>query len=137
MSRRLFVAATLSAALAAPMATAQQTVAAEITRAGPVQITIHRHDFLTPQETAVLELIATNADARGLFLGPEGDFAALALAPRDGLLAAGGMDVQPTAQAVAQLPDAATARARALELCEAARRAGPACVVVLEVAPSR
>ncbi len=137
MPRHLFVIATLAAMLAAPMAPAQQTVAAEVTRAGPVQITLHRHGFLSAQDLAVLDLIATNTEARGLFLGPEGDFAALALAPNDGLLAAGGADVQPTAQAVAQLPDAATARARALELCEAARRGGPACVVVLEVGPNR
>ena len=137
MQRRTLALACLMTALGAPMAPAQQTVAAEVTRAGSVQVTIHRHDFLNPQDLAVLQTIAGNDQARALFLGPEGDFAALALAPRDGLLDASGTGVQPTAQAVAQLPDADTARARALELCESARRRGPACVVVLEVAPQR
>jgi hypothetical protein len=70
-----------------------------------------------------------------MLLGPGGDYAALALAPADGLLAPEG--VAGSAQAVAQLPDAATARARALALCDEARQGGQACAVVLEVAPLR
>jgi hypothetical protein len=114
-------------------AVAQDAPEREITRADGVEITLHRFAWLRPDDLATLEAIAQSAEARAMLLGPGGDFAALALAPADGLLSADG--VTQTAQAVAQLPDAETARLRALELCDGARKGGRACVIVFEVAP--
>jgi len=112
-----------------------QDAASEVTRAEGVEITLHRFGWMKPDDLATLQAIAQSADARLMLLGPGGDFAALALAPADGLLAPDG--VSATAQAVAQLPDAVAARTRALELCNGARRGGEPCAVVLEVAPLR
>lgn len=120
---------------AAHPAAAQDAPAREVTRAGGVEITLHRHDWLRVDDLATLAAIIESPEARTMLLGPGGDYAALALAPADGLLAPEG--VAATAQAVAQLPDAQTARTRALELCDGARRGGRACAVVLEVAPLR
>ncbi len=132
----------LSAALLAlPLAAlpilpaAAQDAPSEVTRADGVEITLHRFGWLRGDDLAMLEAIARSAEARMMLLGPGGDFAALALAPAEGLLA--GEGVSASAQAVAQLPDARTARDRALELCNGARRGGQPCVVVLEVAPLR
>ena len=116
-------------------ALAQDAAAREVTRADGVEITLHRFDWLRADDLATLQAIAQSAEAREMLLGPGGDFAALALAPADGLLSPDG--VAQTAQAVAQLPDAETARTRALELCNGARQGGAACAIVLEVAPLR
>lgn len=125
----------VAVSLAGGGAGAQDAPAREVTRADGVEITLHRFAWLRADDLATLEAIAQSAEARTMLLGPGGDFAALALAPADGLLAPEG--VAQTAQAVAQLPDAETARARALELCDGARKGGQPCAVVLEVAPLR
>ncbi len=145
MNRRLarFAGLVAAAAVALPLAfslpptgaSGQAAVQAQVREADGVRITIYRHAFIRPDELAILDAIAANPEARAMLLGPAGDFAALALAPNDGLMQGGG--VAASAQAVAQLPDLASARNRALELCDAARRGGDSCVVVLEVAPLR
>lgn len=120
---------------AVPPLAAQEAPPRDVTRADGVEMTLHRFDWLRPDDLATLTAIMQTAELRTMLLGPGGDYAALALAPADGLLAPEG--VAATAQAVAQLPDAQTARARALELCDGARRGGRSCAVVLEVAPLR
>lgn len=136
-ARGLLAALVLAFGLLALPATSlrAQDAPREVTRADGVEITLHRFDWLRPDDLATLQAIAQSPDARMMLLGPGGDFAALALAPEDGLLAADG--VAGSAQAVAQVPDAANARAQALDLCNAARRGGRACAIVLEVAPLR
>jgi len=60
-------------------------------------------------------------------------FAAMALAPDDGLVKDGLL--AESAVAVSDLPDLDAARSAALEGCNAARRDGPECVIALEIQP--
>ncbi len=106
-----------------------QVVAADIDGG---TVTVFLQDFLTDEEAALLQLVLSNDEARALFI-PEGKgSAAMAVAPKEGLIRKGAPVA--SAQAVAGLPDIGTARAQALAACNAARKRGPACVVVLEVA---
>ena len=59
----------------------------------------------------------------------------MAAAPGDGLVRDGGFPL--SVLAIGDLPDAATAAAAALEGCDAKRKGGPDCVIVLAVGPSR
>ncbi len=98
-----------------------------------VLVTILPHDFLSEEELMTLRLVGQNRDALSIFL-PQGDgFAALAVAPNEGFVRAG----QPvdSAHIMAGLPDVSAARAAALAECNGARSGGPACEIVLEVAP--
>ncbi len=113
-------------------AAAAQDVAVETTEVEGTVVRLHVHDFLKKDELEVLRMVATNADARGFFV-PEGDgFAALAVAPREGFVRRG--QPVPSATAVAGAETAEVAAAQATETCNAARKRGPDCVVVLEVA---
>jgi hypothetical protein len=112
---------------------ASQSVPTETTSLGGQQITLHLHPFLTPEDLSVLRLVATNEQALSLFVTSSGRHAALAVAPAEGFIRAG--QPVPSASALSDLPSAADARTGATEVCERARRSGPACVVVLEVAP--
>ena len=135
--RRIWAAAVIATLAAGPAALAQSTVPSEVSRIGDVQIIRYLHGFLSDEERTLLMVIATNADALETMMGGAGasGHAAMAVAPGEGLVQ-GGMP-SASAHAIAQLPDADTARAEALAGCEAARQRGPACVVVLEVAPLR
>lgn len=123
-------------AVLAGTAAGAQTVATEVSRVSGAEVTRHMHGFLNAEERALLQVVATTPAALEVILGaaPEGH-AAMAVAPGEGLLR-GGVPVD-SAQAIAGLEDRAAARAAALEGCEALRQSGPACVVVLEVAPGR
>jgi hypothetical protein len=121
-------------ALGLALPAAAQTVPVETGTLAGQQITLHLHPFLTPEDLALLRLVATNEQALALFVTRPGRHAALALAPAEGLVRAG--QPVPSAAALADLPTPEAARAAALEGCERARREGPACVVVLEVAPA-
>lgn len=112
-----------------------QTVPPEVQRLGASQVTLYLHPFLTPEETAALRMVASNEQALGLFVPRPGRHAAIAIAPAEGFIRA-GLPV-PSATAMSDLPDAAAARAAAMQGCETARKTGEACVVVLEVAPFR
>lgn len=127
------VAFALALMLAAPAAA--QTVPTETSTLAGQRITLHLHPFLTPADLALLRLVATNEQALGVFVTRSGQHAALALAPAEGFVR-GGQPV-PSAAALSDLRTAEDARSAALEVCERARRQGPACVVVLEVAPAR
>lgn len=126
----------LVALLAAATPLAAQTVPSESTRLGDRQVTLHLHPFLTADETAMLRAVATNEQVLAVFVtGDRRRHAAIAAAPDEGFVR-GGQPV-PSAFAIADLRNAADARTGALEGCERARRAGPACVVLLEVGPAR
>lgn len=112
-----------------------QSVSVEEARLGASQVRLHLHPFLSPEEAAVLRQVMTNEQALALFVPNARGFAALAAAPGEGVF----RDGKPVASAVAiaDLPDAAAAALAAREACDKARRSGPACVVVLEVASGK
>ncbi len=97
------------------------------------QITLKLFPFLTPEETQLLRIMATNEQALAVLVPEGGGFGAIAMAPKEGFVRDGAP--VPSAIAVAQFPDAESASADALAKCEAAKKRGPDCVVVLEVAP--
>lgn len=118
--------------VASPAAFAEQ-VAAEHFQLDGVSVTVLPHDFLSEEELLTLRLVGQNRDALAIFI-PEGSgFAALAVAPGEGFVRA-GMPVD-SASAISGLPDLGAARDSALAECNAARNGGPACEIVLEVAP--
>ncbi len=92
-------------------------------------------DALSGEDRALLEVIAASPEVLATMLDAAEGHAAIALAPAEGMIRDG---VPPaSATALGGLPDANTARREALRMCESARSRGPACVVVLEVAPRR
>lgn len=99
-----------------------------------MQITLHLHPFLSDEGLAMLRLVGRNRDALSLFVPEATRFAAMALAPQDGLVADGLL--AESAVAVADLPSLAAARNAALEGCNAARKGGPRCVIALEISPN-
>lgn len=98
-----------------------------------VAVTVMPHNFLSSEELMTLRLIGQNSDALALFVPEGGGFAALAVAPAEGLVRA-GMPVE-SAIAISGLPSLAAARNEALAECNSLRSGGPACEIVLEVAP--
>lgn len=128
------VAAITAALLATTGGAVAQDVPREVTRGDGLEVTLHRHPGLAAEDRDMLQALAAQPAALAGLLGASG-FAAIALAPAEGMIRDGVP--ADSATAIGQLPDAATARAAALEGCTAARRSGPACVVVLEVAPLR
>lgn len=130
------LAMVVGAGAAAPGLQAQ-AVPSEVHRLGGAEITLHLHGFLDAESRQFLQIIATVPEALEVMMGGAGEagHAAMAAAPGEGVLQGG---VPPESlHAVAQLPDAASARAEALAGCDAARQGGAACVVVLEVAPAQ
>jgi hypothetical protein len=123
-------AAILAGTLAAGAATAEVPVET-VTDKG-VTVRLHLHPFLTAEELTTLRLVATNAEARALFVPQGKGFAALALAPDEGFVR-GGLPVE-SATAIGGAQDAAAAAAAARADCDRKRKKGPACVTVLEVA---
>jgi hypothetical protein len=130
----MLAGAMAAVAAGATLPAAAQSVPVEVSRVGDAQVTLHRHPGLAEEDRSVLEVIAGSADAVAALIG-EGGFGALALAPAEGMMRDGVPSASATA--IGQMPDAAAARAAALQGCSAARQRGPDCVVVLEVAPSR
>jgi hypothetical protein len=116
----------------APAVALAQDAAVEVAEVKGGTVTVHLLDFLTDEERTVLRVVQTNDDARALFVPEGAGFGALAVSPREGLVRDGAPVA--SAQAVAGLPDIEAARAQAISLCNAARKRGPDCVVVLEVA---
>jgi hypothetical protein len=112
-----------------------QDVPTEVSTIARQQVTVHLHPFLTEAERTTLRVVATNDQALALFVTKRGRHSAVAVAPGEGLF----RESMPVASAfaISDLRDAETARSAALEGCEAARKKGPACVIVLEVAPAR
>jgi hypothetical protein len=116
---------------------AQDEVPVETARLGKSQVTLTRHAFLTEQEVTTLHLVMSNRQALSVFVPGKPDaYSALAVSPDEGFIREG----KPVASAVAvaDLPDADTARLNAVEACDKARNPKHApCVVVLEVGPAR
>lgn len=112
---------------------ARAEIATEASVLGEVQIALTLPEFLTPEEVQTLRVVATNEQALSLFVPSQKGFAALALAPADGLI----RDGKPSASAIAlaELASAEEAKAKVLEACEKAKSGGDPCVVVLEVGP--
>ena len=119
-------------AIAALPAQAQQVNTETFTLDG-AQITLHLHPFLTEEGLTMLRLVGQNRDALSLFVPEGARFAALALAPGDGLLRDGMLTESATA--IADLPDLETAREAALDGCNAARSGDKPCVIALEIQP--
>lgn len=109
-------------------------IAIEEAKLGASAVRLYVHPFLAADELATLRLVLTNEQALSLFVPNAKGFAALAAAPGEGVIREG----KPVASAIAlaELPDAAAAAKAATAACDAARKGGEACVVVLEVAPA-
>jgi len=97
------------------------------------RIAVYLHPFLSDEGLSMLRLVGQNRDALSLFVPDAARFAAMALAPRDGLVSDGLL--ADSAVAVADMSDIAIARKAALDGCNAARSVGPACVIALEIQP--
>ncbi len=97
-------------------------------------VTVHAYDFLTAQELDTLRLVGTDPEALALFMGDGPGHGAIAIAPEQGFIR-DGMPA-PGVAALAQLPHPQAARNAAIAMCEQERSGGPACVVVLELAPN-
>lgn len=102
-------------------------------RNGQFQVSIHERAFLTKEELDMLRLVQVNGEALQLFVPGKAGFAAIAAAPEDGFFRKGQM--VPSAVAVADLPDQATAEGDAKRLCDQKRRGKSPCVTILTVAP--
>ncbi|CUX82001.1 MAG: hypothetical protein HLUCCA05_02835 [Roseibaca calidilacus] len=122
----------VAAALLALPAQAQE-VTTETYALDGAQIILHLHPFLSEEGVQMLRLVGQNRDALSLFVADGARFAAMALAPDDGLVKDGLL--AESAVAVSDLPDLDAARSAALEGCNAARRDGPECVIALEIQP--
>ncbi|MES2434667.1 MAG: hypothetical protein V4586_12695 [Pseudomonadota bacterium] len=126
----------LGVALACGLATAAvaEAVKTEVAELGGSSIILHLQPFLTETELATLRVVMTNPDALAIFV-PDASkgYAALAVSPDEGFLPAGAPAA--SAQAIAGLPDAATAAKDALAACDKLRKGAAACVLVLEIAP--
>jgi hypothetical protein len=131
MRSALIPALAVLACLTAPALA--QTVKTEESELGASRVTLHLHGFLKKDEMETLRVVATHEEALKLFVTGRKGHAAIAAAPREGFIRNG----VPVASAVAlsELPDAETARRDVLNACNAARKGGPECVVILEVAP--
>ncbi len=130
---RLRTAVALLAGVIAAAPALAQGADSRMFRHDGADITLHLHGFLSAEDRGLLEVLAASPDSLDLLLGERGGHAALALAPSEGMVRDGVPSA--SASAVGALPDADSARREALAMCEAARGSGPACVVVLEVAP--
>lgn len=132
-ARAPLAAPVLAAALAGGLWTAAAAAQVQQFRHDGAEVTLHLHDFLSAEDRALLEVVASTPEGLAVLLGDGGGHAAIALAPAEGMMRDGRPSA--SASAVGQLPDAAAARTRALDSCNAQRSGGAACVVVLEVAP--
>ena len=103
-----YVGAGVALGLGLATAGMAQAVKTEVAELGASRITLHQQPFLSDAELATLRVVMTNPDALAIFV-PDASkgFAALAVSPDDGFLPAGAP--APSAQAIAGLPDQATA----------------------------
>lgn len=125
--------AMVAAVLAGGAAFAEVPV--EVSKIDGAKVTFYVHPFLDDSELATLRLVATQSQALKLFVPSDKGFAAIALSPDDGFIKNG--KPAASASAVAELPDAAAAAAKALELCNAARKGAAECVIVMEISPPK
>lgn len=126
---RLMMAMVLGLASAAHA----QDVPVEVSKLAGQQVTLHVYPFLSESDLKTLRLVATNKQALQLFVTSKG-YSAIAVAPAEGF-APGGVPA-PSAMAIGDFADAASAAAAATKGCDDKRKGGEACVVVLEVGPA-
>ena len=124
---------TLGLAMAMAGSAHAQDVPVEVSTLAGQQVTLHLYPFLTKSDLQTLRLVATNKQALQLFITSKG-YSALAVAPDEGF-APGGAPA-PSAMAIGDFADAATAAAAATKGCDAKRKGGAPCVVVLAVGPA-
>ncbi len=130
---RILGLAGMVAALA--ISAARADVPVEVSRIDGAKVTFYVQPFLDAGELATLRLVATQSQALKLFVPSDKGFAAIALSPDDGFIKNGKPAASATA--VAEMPDAATAAAKALELCNMARKGAADCVIVMEISPPK
>ena len=123
----------LVAGIATVGAAAAQDASVEVSKLAGQQITLHVYPFLSESDVKTLRLVATNKQALQLFITSNG-YSAIAVAPAEGF-APGGAPA-PSAVAIGDFGDAASAAQAAVQACDAKRQGGDACVVVLEVGPA-
>lgn len=123
----------LGVALASAGSAQAQDVPVEVSTLAGQQVTLHLYPFLTASDLQTLRLVATNKQALQLFITSKG-YSAIAVAPDEGF-APGGAPA-PSAMAIGDFADAATAAAAATKGCDDKRKGNEACVVVLEVGPA-
>ncbi len=111
-----------------------ETVPTEVKLLQGRKVTVHPYAFLNADELKVLRLVETNTEALKLFITSPKGYSAMAVAPKEGLVRGGTFPA--SVLAIGELPDAETAAAAALKGCNAKRKGGDACVVVLEVGPA-
>ncbi len=110
-------------------------VPTEVAKLNGQVITLHVYPFLTESDLKVLRLVQTNKQALALFVTSKSGYSAIAMAPKEGFQTQSGLAASVVA--LGDLPDAAAAAEATLKGCDAARKGGEACVVVLEVAPGK
>lgn len=110
-------------------------VPTEVSKINGAKVTFYVQPFLDDTELATLRLVATQEQALKLFVPSNEGFAAIALSPDDGFIRGG--KPAASASAIAQMPDAASAAAKALETCNAARTGTADCVIVMEISPPK
>lgn len=130
---RLSLALIVAAVTGFSGAAMAQSVASEVNELGNSRITVHLHPFLKKDELATLRVVASHEEALKLFITGKKGHAAIAASPREGFMR-NGVPVS-SAVAISNLPNAETARNDVINACNAARKGGPECVVILEVAP--
>ncbi|MEI6097940.1 MAG: hypothetical protein WCS20_06500 [Alphaproteobacteria bacterium] len=134
--RKLGLVMGLVLALGARGALAQD-VPVEVSKLAGQQIKLHVYPFLSEADLTTLRFVAKNKEALKLFITAKG-YSALAVAPEEGF-APGGAPA-PSAVALGDFADPATAAAEVVKACDAKRKGKakgkPACVVVLEVGPA-
>jgi hypothetical protein len=130
---RLMAASGLMAVMLGSIGPVQAQVATEVSTLKGHQITLHLHDFLTPDDLDILRFVAKTREGLAMFVPESGGFAAMAVSPKQGFTQGG----QPVASAAARsgLADAELAAAQAIMACQSASKDDTPCVVILEVAP--
>ena len=132
MARRITLALALALALTAPVAVAQ-AVETETLDPGNATVTLTLHPFLAKDEVDMLRNIGSTPGAIEMMVGDTKNFGAIAASPDEGFLR-DGLPVA-SAVAVAQKPDAQSARAAAVAECQAVAKSRKPCVPILEIAP--
>lgn len=125
--------ALISLTMLATPALAQDAVPVETATLDKSQITLHLHPFLNTEELDLLRVIMMSKEAMALFLPGDKGHAAIAVSPEEGFIRDGAPPASATA--LADFPDAETARAETLKICDAAKKTAAPCVVILEIAP--
>ena len=117
---------------AAAQTAAGDDVPVEVSTLAGQQITLHIYPFLGESDLKTLRLVATNKQALQLFVTSKGH-SAIAVSPDEGFAPEG--TPAPSAVAIGDFSDAATAASEATKACDDKRTGEAPCVVILEVGP--